>query len=79
MSLHIKTRTRTYISAFRFFPARCSASTVTAAFQMRYNYPQFLWITLWIAKHLEHNFFLQHDARLVLLKISSALSSIRDR
>jgi hypothetical protein len=43
-------------------------------FQIDYIYPQFLWITLWIATRYEHKLFLQHDARFVLLNFSSTLS-----
>jgi hypothetical protein len=59
--------------ATRFF---CFA--MKTLLRLRDIYPQFLWITLWIAARKEHNFFLQHDACFVLLNVSSALSSSAD-
>jgi len=51
---------------------------MTMRFHRHYIYPQFLWITLWIARRDQRKIFFQHDASLVLLNFSSALSPFGD-
>ncbi len=51
---------------------------MTIGLHADYIYPQFLWITLWIATRYERKLFSQHDALFVLLNFSSALSPTGD-